>query len=285
MARAERHNADYFPFLCKEGNNTKYIEQTYGNDGFAVWVKVLRQLTVNNYHYIDLSIKPKLMTFASVCRVSEDLLITIMDDLAELEEIDKHLWRDNRIVWSDKFIENIQDAYKNRKNQIIKKEAFIRVYEGLTGKKLKVTDISYAGNTHTIEEKTIGEKSKEENTSAGDEAIVPRATNEEQKGPKPLSEDTFEPLTEQWFASIFDEIHLQDKQMTYREHDVIDQLLKFKSKVRGSPADYIYRDTDGMRKAFDYQLRTTKPQKKYASNSRTLTETSPTPGKDYSEKF
>ena len=162
MARAERHNADYFPFLCKEGNNTKYIEATYGNDGFAVWVKVLRQLTVNNYHYIDLSIKPKLMTFSSVCKVKEEVLIAILNDLAELEEIDKSLWYENRIIWSDKFIENIQDAYKNRKTKITKKKEFLTLFESLAGKKLIMNCVSSVRSTHTIEEKTIEEKTIEE---------------------------------------------------------------------------------------------------------------------------
>lgn len=166
MARAERRNADYFPFLCKEGNNTKYIEATYGNDGFAVWVKILRALTVNDYHYLDLSIKPKLMTFASACRVSEEVLLKIINDLAELEEIDKCLWYENQIVWSDKFIENIQDAYKNRKNKIIKKAEFIGLFEDLTGRKLTVNRVSYVRNTQTIEEKSKEDKTKEEQLPA-----------------------------------------------------------------------------------------------------------------------
>jgi hypothetical protein len=104
-------------------------------------------------------------------------------------------------------------------------------------------------------------------------------------GPKPLEDDLFEPLTDEWFAYIFDEMEVERKKMAYRDHDINDMLIKFKSKVRGSPDEYIYRDTAGVRAAFDYQLRNTKPQKKYAGAQRTLTETSPDPGKDYSEKF
>ena len=43
MARPERNNVDYFPFLCKEGKAMFYIEQKYGNDGYATWIKLLRQ--------------------------------------------------------------------------------------------------------------------------------------------------------------------------------------------------------------------------------------------------
>jgi hypothetical protein len=79
--------------------------------------------------------------------------------------------------------------------------------------------------------------------------------------PKPPEDDLFQPLTDEWFNHIFDEMELERKAMAYRDHDIGDQLTKFKSKVIGAPADYIYRDTAGIRKAFDYQLRNTKPQK------------------------
>ena len=44
MARPQRNNVDYFPFYCEEGNKMFYLEETYGNDGFAVFVKLLREL-------------------------------------------------------------------------------------------------------------------------------------------------------------------------------------------------------------------------------------------------
>ena len=55
MARPERNNVDYFPFSCEEGEKMFYIEQTYGNDGFAVFVKILRELARKDFHYLNLS--------------------------------------------------------------------------------------------------------------------------------------------------------------------------------------------------------------------------------------
>lgn len=81
-------------------------------------------------------------------------------------------------------------------------------------------------------------------------------------GPKPLADDLYEPLTPEWFAHIFDDMELERKARAYRDHDIQDQLTKFKSKVIGAPDKYIYYDTAGMRNAFDYQLRHTKPEKK-----------------------
>jgi hypothetical protein len=57
MARPQRNNIDYFPFMCDEGQKMFYLEQTYGNDGFAVFVKLLRELAKKDYHYLNLSDK------------------------------------------------------------------------------------------------------------------------------------------------------------------------------------------------------------------------------------
>jgi hypothetical protein len=161
MARSERHDADYFPFYCKEGNATKYIETTYGNDGFAVWIKTLRELTKAEYHYLNLSSRPRLMVFCSTCKVGEDLLLTIINDLVELGEFDADLWKNDRIIWSDKFIDSIQDAYKNRKNKIVKRAEFIQRYEDLTGKKLITRGITSVRNPQSKEEKSKVEERKE----------------------------------------------------------------------------------------------------------------------------
>lgn len=119
MARHEQNNVDYFPFLCKEGKAMFYIENKYGNDGYATWVKLLRQLAVTNYHYLNLSQYSELMFLSSKCKISEDKLKEIISDLCNIGEFNKELWEQNKIVFSEKFIENIKDAYVRRKNDCI----------------------------------------------------------------------------------------------------------------------------------------------------------------------
>jgi hypothetical protein len=132
MARPQRNNVDYFPFICKEGTTTKYIENTYGNDGFATWIKILRALAITEYHYLDLSSLKNFKTLCSTCKISEDMMNNILNDLAEFKEIDPELWKE-RVVWSDQFIDSIEDAYKKRSNKIVKKEELLTLLPGLRG--------------------------------------------------------------------------------------------------------------------------------------------------------
>jgi hypothetical protein len=119
MARPERNNVDYFPFICEDGNKMFYIEETYGNDGFATFVKLLRELAKTNYHYLDLSKPTTVMFLSAKCKVSKETLLAIINDLVELGKFDSILWRENKIIWCQDFIDSIQDAYNKRNNKCI----------------------------------------------------------------------------------------------------------------------------------------------------------------------
>ncbi len=115
MARPTRNDVDYFPFMCKEGKGMFVIEEKYGNDGFATWIKILRSLATTNFHYLNLSDPSEKMFLSAKCKISQSVLESIIDDLINLGEFDKELWDEFSILYSEKFIESIEDAYKKNK--------------------------------------------------------------------------------------------------------------------------------------------------------------------------
>lgn len=119
MARPERNSVDYFPFYCEDGKKMFYLEETYGNDGFASFVKILRELAKTDYHYLDLSKNTTMMFLSAKCKVSKETLDSIIKDLVDLEKFDSFLWNENRIIWCQDFVDSIQDAYIKRKNKCI----------------------------------------------------------------------------------------------------------------------------------------------------------------------
>jgi hypothetical protein len=157
MARPQRNNVDYFPFICKEGRAMFYIEQKYGNDGFATWIKILRQLAVTDYHYLNLSEDVDSMFLAAKCKVSDEVLKSIINDLVKLGEFDSFLWEKCRVIWSQKFIENIEDAYSKRSNNIMNYDG---LKEHLTG--LGVLKPSKSKSKGVVKPQSIVEYTKEE---------------------------------------------------------------------------------------------------------------------------
>ena len=161
MARPERNNVDYFPFICEDGNKMYYIEETYGNDGFATFIKILRELAKTNHHYLDLSKPSTIMFLSAKCKVSKETLISIIKDLVDLGKFDSMLWNENSIVWCQDFIDSIQDAYFKRKNKCITLEGLILLLQGLGVRKLNKCTLKGVINTQSKEEYSKGEETKE----------------------------------------------------------------------------------------------------------------------------
>jgi hypothetical protein len=115
MAREQRKDVDYFPHDCTHGRKMHIIEAKYGNDGYSTWFKLLEQLGKANNHYIDVSDEMTLMFLTSLFKVSEEKTVLILNDLAKLGAIDKKLWSEYRVIFSQKFTDGVQDAYRKRK--------------------------------------------------------------------------------------------------------------------------------------------------------------------------
>ncbi|MBC7486065.1 MAG: DUF4373 domain-containing protein [Cytophagaceae bacterium] len=172
MARSEKTTVDYFPFLCKEGKAMYYIETKYGNDGYATWVKLLRQLAVTSNHYLNLKDKIELKFIAAKCNVSEAKLINIIVDLCEMGEMNTELWQECNIVFSEKFIENIQDAYKKRNNHCITLVDLRILLQGLGILKQDKSTPKVSGNPHTILDDSISENTIPENSIEKDKGAA-----------------------------------------------------------------------------------------------------------------
>jgi hypothetical protein len=130
MARPQKNNVEYFPHYISDGKKMFYIEQKYGNDGYASWFKLLETLAKTDNHWINLNEETELMFLASKCRISEQTLIYLLDDLSKLDQINSEMWA-VKIVWSDKFIDSISDAYAKRSNQCLSIEGLRLHLRGL----------------------------------------------------------------------------------------------------------------------------------------------------------
>ncbi len=162
MARKERNDVDYFPFICQDGQKMFYIEEKYGNDGFATFVKLLRELAKTNYHYLNLSKKTTMMFLSAKCKVSVEVLESIILDLVELGKFNPMLWNDHKIIWCQDFIDSIQDAYKKRNNDCITFEGLLILLASLGVSIEPIVNLKGYGNTQRKEKDSKVEKKKEE---------------------------------------------------------------------------------------------------------------------------
>ena len=129
MAREQRRDVDYFPHECNHGRKMHIIQKKYKNDGYAAWFKLLEELGKANNHYIDISDETTLMFLASTFDIEEELTISILTDLAKLGAIDKYLFEEYNVIWSEKFVNSIEDAYRKRKQKLFTKNDILELYK------------------------------------------------------------------------------------------------------------------------------------------------------------
>lgn len=168
MARPERKTVDYFPHYISDGKKMFYIEQKYGNDGYATWFKILESLASTDDHFLNLNNKMDLLFLSAKCRVDESVILSILNDLSILGEIDHFLWSNN-IVYSHKFIESIQDAYTRRTNKCMDYDSFCIHYSGLCTTITRLKYENQYNNTQSkvnetkVNEIKLNEKREKEN--------------------------------------------------------------------------------------------------------------------------
>tara|TARA_R110001606_G_scaffold26792_2_gene86446 strand:+ start:77 stop:823 length:747 start_codon:yes stop_codon:yes gene_type:complete len=173
MARPEKNTVEYFPFLCDEGKKMFYIEETYGNDGFSTFIKILRELAKTDFHYLDLSKKTTLMFLSAKCKISTKTLESIINDLVDLDKFDKNLWIENKVIWCQDFIDSIQDAYNKRKNKCITYDGLLQHLCSLGVRKLGKSISQVGVKPQTIVKETKRDKTIEDKQSEFKNSLQP----------------------------------------------------------------------------------------------------------------
>ena len=117
MARKTKQTVDFFPHYCLHKMTMFIVEEKYGNDGYAFWFKLLEKLCSSEGHYIDCNDIIKWECFVSKSHITLEKAYSIVDKLSELQAIDFELWQ-NKVIWCQKFVDNIEDVYKNRRRTV-----------------------------------------------------------------------------------------------------------------------------------------------------------------------
>lgn len=120
MSRPEKRTVDYFPHIIKNGKTITILENKFGNDGYAFWFKLLEILGSTEGHVYEYKNPSEKEFLHARTKVKGEKAVEILDLLADLGAIDKELWGEN-IIWSDNFVENIEDVYSRRKVNVPQK--------------------------------------------------------------------------------------------------------------------------------------------------------------------
>lgn len=132
MGRLPKKGVDYFSHdIGASGRPTLYtIQERYGNDGYALWFKLLEYLGSTENLTLDSNNTPEWLYFIAYAKVQEDKAREILDMLALTGAIDKDLWLEHGVIWSDNFVVRVSEVFRRRGAEIPRKPTFSSPDEG-----------------------------------------------------------------------------------------------------------------------------------------------------------
>jgi hypothetical protein len=120
VARPERHDVDYFPFIVKRGKTLNILQSKFGLEGIGFFTNLLRFLGTTPDHYYCIKEEyDRLNFFSEIGMHDEEKGIAIIELMVMTGKLDKQLWEEYKVIACEAFLDSLEDAYKRRTNKII----------------------------------------------------------------------------------------------------------------------------------------------------------------------
>jgi len=116
MAKTSKQ-IEYFSHDVKRGKTIFMLEKRYGNNGYALWFKLLEFLGGKDNHFINLNNESEFLTFCDYVNLEKDKTLEILELLATTETIDAELFN-SKIIWCQNFVDRLSGLYKKRHEEI-----------------------------------------------------------------------------------------------------------------------------------------------------------------------
>lgn len=126
MGQPQKITADWFPFYVRDGRTLFALQQKYGLAGIGFFTQVFRLLGQTPGHYYTLADEYDRQRFLQFCGTSESECRAMLTEMAKTGKIDRALWDDHEIIWSDEYVESLHELYRKRKAGVPTREAMLK---------------------------------------------------------------------------------------------------------------------------------------------------------------
>lgn len=162
MTRPRKQEVDYFPHYCEHGKVIYILENYWGNDGYAVFYKLIELLAKTEGHCYNCSTDEGREYLFSKMGAPQETVTAIIEKLAAMGVIDEPLWGERRI-WMQSFVDSISMVYGRRAAGLPIKPALLHTENPLNGINVNINPQSKVKESKVKESKvnTLGRYSAE----------------------------------------------------------------------------------------------------------------------------
>ena len=124
VGRPRKYDAEFFPHFCNHNRILEIIIDKYGNNGYAFYYRLREILGKTPKHGYDANSKMKYDYLLTKTGVDSELAVLIIELLCEFGEIDADLWKIEKLIWWQNFVDSLKELYKKRRNELPTKNDF-----------------------------------------------------------------------------------------------------------------------------------------------------------------
>ncbi|MDD5065282.1 MAG: hypothetical protein PHQ35_11065 [Phycisphaerae bacterium] len=204
MARKQRFDADYFPFIAKDGRTLFLLESKYKCLGTGFFTNVLRLLTLTPNHHIRIVDESDRMEFFARVKIDDQSGAEMLEIMLKTGKLHRKLWEDYGVIYCPDLITSLGPLYEKRSNKIISDAEIMEMYPKM-GQSAPETPYKVPGNTQSKvkerKEKETKEKERETPPTSG-------KTRSDAVHPKygvPMNAKRYETLCDEYDKSTVDE--------------------------------------------------------------------------------
>lgn len=167
MGRPQKQTVDYFPHYsdASERETLFILESEFGNDGYTFWFKLLELLAKSEGHVYDVRNPAAWRFLLAKTHVTHETAGKILGILVEMGAIDKDLWLEGKMIWSQNLVDNVADVYRNRKADVPLKPSLNSKKPLSEGIPDVNNEVSSARNPQTKLKETKRKKKKEKDNT------------------------------------------------------------------------------------------------------------------------
>ena len=133
------NNVDYFPHKCKGDKELRFIQRKCKSEGYEVLYRSQQCLGDAEFHRIDLGNDLERQMFEMSMTVEKEIVYGVIEILLGMNWLDNEIYKKDKVLWSDKFMDSIRAVYINRKRPVPNKDNF---YRDSTGRNESIVEYS-----------------------------------------------------------------------------------------------------------------------------------------------
>lgn len=146
MARKERRDIDYFPFLIKDGKTLFILEGKYNCKGTGFFTNLFRFLSRTPDHHFQIQDEADRLYFFASTKCDPESALDMIKLMVTTGKLDRQLWEQKMVLASQDFLDSIQEAYRRRLNSCITLDEIKHKYEITSDINSITSDINSSNN-------------------------------------------------------------------------------------------------------------------------------------------